>query len=302
MDPLASQFETHRAHLRSVAYRMLGSRSEADDAVQEAWLRLSQSDASAVENLQSWLTTIVARVCLDQLRVRKSRSAPLPDEASPLGEVTAPDANALLADSIGPALIVVLDSLAPVERLAFVLHDLFAVSFDEIAGVINKTPAAARQIASRARRRVQGREEPLSADAQRRQQIVAAFLAASRGGNFEALLEVLDPNASVRADATASALGQLSPMAGAAEVAKFFSTRARGAHAYSFDGVPNAAWAPGGTVKVAFFITIGANGKISEVELVADADRLAPMDLEPTEVSPTSTSAAPSTSSLPTAR
>ena len=279
MDTLASQFEDHRAHLRSVAYRMLGSRADADDAVQEAWVRLSQADSSAVENLRGFLTTVVARVCLDQLRVRAARPVPPPDDA-----VAEPaDTNAMLADSLGPALLVVLDALAPVERLAFVLHDLFAVSFEEIAVVINKTPAAARQIASRARRRVQQKEAPPSADTARRTELVAAFLAASRGGHFDALLSVLDPDAEFRADATAQGFGAPGTLTGAPAVAKFFTTIARGAHAYLVDGGPQAAWAPGGNVRIAFFLSVDANGRISGVELVADQSRLALMDLEPTE-------------------
>ena len=279
MDTLASQFEDHRAHLRSVAYRMLGSRADADDAVQEAWVRLSQADSSAVENLRGFLTTVVARVCLDQLRVRAARPVPPPDDA-----VAEPaDTNAMLADSLGPALLVVLDALAPVERLAFVLHDLFAVSFEEIAVVINKTPAAARQIASRARRRVQQKEAPPSADTARRTELVAAFLAASRGGPFDALLSVLDPKAEFLADAVAEGFGAPGTVNGAPAVATFFTTIARGAHAYLVDGVPQAAWAPGGNVRIAFFMTIDAHGKISRVELVADQSRLSQMDLEPTE-------------------
>lgn len=280
MDTLASEFETHRAHLRSVAYRMLGSRADADDAVQEAWVRLSQADSAAVENLQSFLTTVVARVCLDQLRVRKARSAPVPEEVK---VAESADANAMLADSLGPALLVVLDSLAPVERLAFVLHDLFAVEFEEIATIINKTPAAARQIASRARRRVQQKPEPVSPDMEQRTKLVAAFLAASRGGNFDALLEVLDPNAVARIDTTAQGIGAPPSLVGAPAIATFFTTVARGAHAYLVDGVPQAAWAQQGNVRIAFFMTINAGGKISGVEFVADPSRLASMDLEPTE-------------------
>jgi len=280
MPTLASEFETHRTHLRSVAYRMLGSRADADDAVQEAWVRLSQADSSTVENLQSWLTTIVARVCLDQLRTRKARSAPVPEEVN---FNDAADTELAMADSLGPALIVVLDSLAPIERLAFVLHDLFAVSFDEIAGIINKTPAAARQIASRARRRVQQKDEPVSTDTETRTKLIAAFLAASRGGNFDALLEVLDPQAEARIDSTAQAIGAPPALIGAAAIATFFTTKARGGRAYLVDGVPQAAWAQQGNVRIAFFMTFNARGKISGIEFVADPSRLSSMDLERTE-------------------
>ena len=197
---LAERFEAHRTHLRAVAYRMLSSLSEADDAVQEAWLRLSRSDTSAVENLGGWLTTVIARVCLDMLRARKSR------REEPMGphvpEPAADDTHgreAEMADSVGAALLVVLETLAPAERLAFVLHDMFAVPFEEIAPIVGRTPAAARQLASRARRRVQGAPPP-DADISRQRKIVDAFLAASRNGDFEGLLAVLDPDVVFRAD------------------------------------------------------------------------------------------------------
>ena len=200
---LAEQFEANRARLRAVAYRMLGSTGEVDDAVQETWLRLSRSDTSAVENLGGWLTTVVARVCLDMLRSRKSR------REEPMGphvpEPVADDAHgrdAEMADSVGAALLVVLETLAPAERLAFVLHDMFAVPFEEIARIVGRTPAAARQLASRARRRVQGSPPP-DADFDRQKKIVDAFLKASRDGDFEGLLAVLDPEVVLRADTAA---------------------------------------------------------------------------------------------------
>src|SRR5690349_21229405 len=204
---LASQFEANRAHLRKVAYRMLGATAEVDDAVQETWLRLSRSDADAVENLRGWLTTIITRVCLDMLRARKSR------REEPMGphvpEPAADDAYARdveMADTIGTALLVVLETLAPAERLAFVLHDMFAVPFEEIAPIVERTPAAARQLASRARRRVQGSPPP-DADFSRQKNIVEAFLKASRDGDFEGLLAVLDPEVVLRADSAAQRLG-----------------------------------------------------------------------------------------------
>src|SRR6186997_571751 len=202
---LAEQFEENRAHLRSVAYRMLGSVSEVDDAVQEAWLRLSRADATSIDNLGGWLTTVVARVCLDMLRSRTSRReepftphAPEPVATGTRG--SSPEQEALLADSVGLALLVVLDRLTPAERLAFVLHDLFAVPFEEIAGIVGRSPAAARQLASRARRRVQGAPASPDADLGRQREVVDAFIAAMRSGNFDALVAVLDPDVVIRSD------------------------------------------------------------------------------------------------------
>lgn len=199
---LAERFESHRSHLRAVAYRMLGSRAEAEDAVQEAWLRLSRSDTSRVDNLGGWLTTVVGRVCLDMLRTRKSRAEQPLDSGPPVPADTAPDPeqDALLADSVGVALLVVLETLSPAERLAFVLHDLFAVPFDEVATIVGRTPTAARQLASRARRRVQGAEAP-DTDLVRQRRVVDAFLAAARDGDFDALVEVLDPDVVARSEA-----------------------------------------------------------------------------------------------------
>ena len=202
---LAEQFEANRTHLRAVAYRMLGSLSEADDAVQEAWLRLSRSDTSGVENLGGWLTTVVARVCLDMLRSRKSRreeplGAHVPDPMVSREDGIDPEHEALLADSVGLALLVVLETLAPAERVAFVLHDMFDLPFDEIAPIVGRSPTAARQLASRARRRVQGAATVPDADLTRQREVVDAFLAASRGGDFDALLALLDPDVVLRAD------------------------------------------------------------------------------------------------------
>jgi RNA polymerase sigma-70 factor (ECF subfamily) len=222
-DWLVERFEGHRTHLRAVAYRMLGSRSDADDAVQEAWLRLHRSDSSGVENLGGWLTTIVARVCLNMLQSRKSRrEEPLgdhvPDPIASHEDGTDPEHEALQADAVGLALLVVLDTLTPAERLAFVLHDMFAVPFDEIAPIVERSPAAARQLASRARRRVQGATTP-DADVNRQREVVNAFLAASRGGDFDALLAVLDPDVVLRADGAAVAAGASSEVRGASAVA-----------------------------------------------------------------------------------
>ena len=202
-DLLAERFETHREHLRAVALRMLGSSHEADDAVQEAWLRLSRTDADAVDNLAGWLTTVVSRVCLDMLRARATRPEALPDAAPDPVTVASPEDEAVLADSVGLALLVVLDTLAPAERLAFVLHDIFAVSFEEIAPIVGRTPVAARQLASRARRRVQSDPAFPNAPATTQREVVAAFLAAAREGDFAALLRLLDPDVVLRADAVA---------------------------------------------------------------------------------------------------
>src|SRR6266581_3822257 len=205
---LAERFEEHRTHLRAVAYRMLGSLSEADDAVQESWLRLSRSDPSGIENLGGWLTTVVARVCLNVLRSRQSRgeepmSVRVPDPIVGREDEFDPDHQVLLSDSVGLALLVVLETLAPAERLAFVLHDMFAVPFDEIAGIVGRSPTAARQLASRARRRVQGAGVARDPDPPRQRAVVGAFLAASRGGDFDALLALLDPDIVLRADRAA---------------------------------------------------------------------------------------------------
>src|SRR6266498_3278547 len=231
---LAKQFEDHRAHLNGVAYRMLGSLSEAEDAVQEAWLRLSRSDASNVENLRGWLTVVVARVCLDMLRSRKARheealNTELSESVVNDQDEIGPEREALLADSVGLALLVVLDTLDPAERLAFVLHDMFAVPFDEIATIVDRSPAAARQLASRARRRVQGADTAPEVDPTRQREVVDAFLTASRGGDFEALLAVLDPDVVLRADPAAVQAGALAEARGAAAVADGFSERARAA-------------------------------------------------------------------------
>jgi RNA polymerase sigma factor (sigma-70 family) len=278
-DRLAERFEEHRAHLRAVAYRMLGSASEADDAVQEAWLRLSRADNSEVRNLGGWLTTIVARVCLTMLQSRRSRreepaGAEMPDrEQGP-----DPEHEALQADSVGLALLVVLDTLTPAERLAFVLHDMFAVPFDEIAPIVGRSPAATRQLASRARRRVRGAEPP-DADLARKREIVGAFLTASRGGDFEALLALLDPDVVLRADPVAVRMGPSQEVRGAAAVAGTFSGRARGARPAFVDGVPGAVWVQGGRLRVVFAFTI-RDGRVVGIDLLADPEHLDRLDLE----------------------
>jgi RNA polymerase sigma factor (sigma-70 family) len=219
------QFEQHRAHLQAVAYRMLGSVSEAEDALQEAWVRLSRADANAVENMGGWLTTVVGRICLDMLRARRSRREDyvgtwLPEPIVSSDETVDPENEALLADAVGLALFVVLETLSPAERLAFVLHDMFAVPFDDIAPIVDRSADATRQLASRARRRVQGAAPVPDADLARQREIVDAFLAASRAGDFEALLEVLDPDVVFRADAGFDSRLAREPITGAAAVAR----------------------------------------------------------------------------------
>jgi RNA polymerase sigma factor (sigma-70 family) len=277
-DWLAERFEEHRAHLRAVAYRMLGSPTEADDAVQETWMRLSRSDSSAVQNLGGWLTTVVARVCLNMLSSRQSRredpaGSELPEPAPGPAESADPEQQALLADAIGLALLVVLDTLAPAERLAFVLHDMFDVPFDEIAPIVDRSPAAARQLASRARRRVRAADGAAGADPGRQREVVTAFLAASRGGDFDALLALLDPDAVLRADATAVRLGAPEQARGAAGVASFMHRRAGGASPAIVSGAAGAAWMVGGRPRVVFSFTV-ARGRITAIDLIADPEPL----------------------------
>lgn len=277
---LAERFEADRSRLRGVAYRMLGSLSEAEDAVQEAWLRLSRSDAGEIDNLNGWLTTVTARVCLDMLRSRRARREQpmgpgVPEPAISHEEV---EREAMLADSVGVALLVVLERLAPAERLAFVLHDMFAVPFDEIAPIVGRSPTAARQLASRARRRVQGGGEPADVDRGRQQEVVGAFLAASRAGNFEALLAVLDPDVVFRADGVAVRMGSLAEVRGAEAVANTFKGRAQGARPALVDGALGLLVAPGGHLRVVLRLTI-AGDRIVGIEAVADPERLAGLDL-----------------------
>src|SRR5579875_2693177 len=288
---LAERFEEHRAHLRAVAYRLLGSPSEAEDAVQDTWLRLSRADRSDVANLGGWLTTVVARVCLNRLQARASRreeprdvDAHRPEPIVREAEGTDPEHEALLADAVGPALLVVLDTLAPAERLSFVLHDVFAVPFEEIAAIVERSPAAARQLASRARRRVQGAETTPDADLGRQRTLVDAFLAAARGGDFQALLALLDPDVVVRADPAAVQLGAAQwgaaqEVRGATGVAATFARlRARAARPALVDGVAGAVWAPGGQPRVVFSFTV-AGGKIVAIDLIADPVRVSQLDL-----------------------
>jgi RNA polymerase sigma-70 factor (ECF subfamily) len=263
---------------------MLGSMSEADDAVQEAWLRLSRSDSSGVENLGGWLTTVVARVCLDVLRSRKSRrEEPLdPNAAEPItrrSDGSDPEEDALLGDSVGLAMIVVLEMLSPAERVAYVLHDVFDVPFDDIARVVARSPAAARQLASRARRRIRGAATVPDADLSRRRHVVEAFHAASRDGDFDALLAVLDPDVVLRADDGAVEAGASAETRGAAAVAEIFSGRARAARPAMVDGSAGLVWAPGGQPRIVFSFTI-VSGKIVEINLTADPERIRKFNVE----------------------
>jgi RNA polymerase sigma-70 factor (ECF subfamily) len=291
-ESLAGRFEAQRAHLRAVAYRMLGSQSEADDAVQETWLRLSRSDADGVENLGGWLTTVVARVCLDVLRSRKSRrEEPLgPDVPEPVSGSEGgfePERDELLAESVGLALLVVLQTLAPAERVAFVLHDMFDLPFDEIAPIVGRSSTATRQLASRARRRVQGvppasdasRDIVRDAGRPRQREVVEAFLAASRGGDFEALLNVLDPNIVVRADSAAMSLGSPAEIHGAAAVARAFLGKAQRARPALVNGAMGIAVATApGRLLVVLRLTI-IQGRIVEIDAVADAESMRQLDL-----------------------
>ncbi|EJL23350.1 RNA polymerase sigma factor, sigma-70 family [Caulobacter sp. AP07] len=278
---LAGQFEANRAHLRRVAYRMLGSHGEADDAVQEAWLRLSRSDAAAVANLGGWLTTVVSRVCLDMLRARRSRredalGPQVPEPAVDEDDADFPGREMLLADSIGLAMTVVLEALPPAERVAFVLHDLFDLPFEEIAVIVGRTPGAARQLASRARRRVRGATTSAQTDQVRQRQVVDAFLAASRGGDLSALLAVLDPDVVFRSDAQAVRVGGAEELRGADAVAATFVGRAQAARPALVDGALALAVERDGRLFVVLRLAV-ADGRITSIEAVADHERLAGM-------------------------
>jgi RNA polymerase sigma-70 factor (ECF subfamily) len=284
---VARRFEAERPRLKGLAIRMLGSASEADDVVQEAWLRLDRADPETVDNLRGWLTTVVARLCLNVLQARRTRrEQPLETSTSAAreGGVAAepgPEDETLIADAVGPALLIVLDTLTPAERLAFVLHDVFAVPFDEIAPIIDKTPAATRQLASRARRRVQGVRPRADETRARRQAIVSAFLAASREGRFEELLRLLDPEAVIRADATAVRMGGVAAeVRGARGVAGTFSGRAHALRLALLDGLPGLIWTLRGEVKVAFAFTIEAD-RVTGIEMLADPERLSVLSVEP---------------------
>jgi RNA polymerase sigma factor (sigma-70 family) len=281
---LAERFEEKRAHLRGVAYRMLGSLSEADDAVQEAWLRLNRADVSGVNNLGAWLTTVVARVCLDALRSRNSRREDALDEEKVEripGRATPrdPEQELLLANSVGLALLVILDTLEPAERLAFVLHDMFAVPFDEIATMVGRSPDAARQLASRARRRVQGPPAVPNADLTRQREVVDAYLAAARGGDFDALVALLDPDIVLRADRQALGRGASTEIRGASVIARrAIKGGARAAQPAMVNGTVGVVVAPRGKLLMVLRFAI-TDGKIVEMEAIADPERLRQLEL-----------------------
>jgi RNA polymerase sigma-70 factor (ECF subfamily) len=286
---LAEQFEEHRSHLRGVAYRMLGSASEAEDAVQESWIRLGRTDVTDVENLRAWLTTVVARVCLDMLRTRTSRREDPLDTHVPDPVITRapadPESDAMLADSVGLALLVVLETLEPAERLAFVLHDVFGMTFDDIAPIVDRSAVAARQLASRARRRVQGRAPNAERDLRQQRTVIDAFMAAAQKGDFEGLVAVLDPDIVLRADGGA--------VAGLSRVVRGASAVAVQAATFSRSGLSNqlvlvnghlgfVSRRPDGRVFAVIGFTI-ANGKVVEMDILADPERLGRLDLSAIE-------------------
>lgn len=296
-DWLAGQFESHRGHLRAVAFRMLGSLTEANDAVQEAWLRLHRARGDGIENLGGWLTTTVSRVCLDMLRARKARREGEPPRASsgpsPHGDPGSaepgqgaaaalsppdPEQEAILADSVGLAMLVVLESLEPAERVAFVLHDVFGISFDDIATIVERSPEAARQLASRARRRLRGETRVPRQTLERQREVVGAFLAASRDGDFDRLLSLLDPQVVFRPDLSSRLGGPKQEIRGAAEVAKLFSGRAQVARMALVNGEIGIVVAPRGRLLLALVPTV-VSGRIVALDVVAGPDRLRELQL-----------------------
>jgi len=284
---LAKRFEAHRSRLESIACRMLGSQTEAEDAVQETYLRLMRGGTSGVDNLAGWLTTIVARVCLDVLRKRKSRrEVPADSKIEAIPGTDDLERDKLMADSVGVAMLIVLETLTPPERVAFVLHDLFNLSFEEIAPVVGRSPMAARQLASRGRRRVQGAPANTQADRARQREVVGAFLAASQSGDYSALLAILDPDVVLRADAAAVAASARANVPGIAtevygreSIANIFRGRARAAQLALVDGDTGLAIAPGGQPRVVMDFVLD-NGRIVEISLIADPERIAALDLK----------------------
>ena len=287
---LAARFEANRNHLRSVAYRILGSKAQADDAVQETYLRLMRADQAGVDNFAGWLTTVVARICLDMLRERKQRhEVPVDGEAETLPAADTPENEMLIADSIGIAMLVVLETLTPTERVAFVLHDIFDVSFDEIAPIIGRSSMAARQLASRGRRRIQGVPTAPQADRARQREVVGAFLAASRGGDLSSLVKVLAPDVVMRADAaavkaSAARAGQNVPLlsaeiSGHESVADLFRNRLKAAQLALVDGDQGLVIAPQGQPRLVIDFVL-EDGRIVEISLIGDPERIAALDLE----------------------
>jgi RNA polymerase sigma-70 factor (ECF subfamily) len=279
---VARQFEANRSRLEGIAHRMLGSRAEADDAVQEAWFKVVRADLAAVENFSGWLTTVTGRVCLDRLRSRRSRledavGADIPDAEDSTKEHD-PSEAAILAESVGAALLVVLDSLAPDERVAFVLHDVFAVPFDTIGEVVDRSPQAARQLASRARRRVQGAPAVGSVDLVQHRALVEAFLRAARKGDFETLVRLLHPDVVLKPDEAALRMGSRPETRGAKDVASALSGGAKGARLVLADGVMALAWAPGGRVRSVIQFTV-VDERIAAITVTADSQRIAELDI-----------------------
>jgi RNA polymerase sigma-70 factor (ECF subfamily) len=278
-----AQFEASRPRLEAVAYRMLSSRAEAEDAVQEAWIRLRRTDPETVENLGGFLTTVIGRVCLDRLRARRARpevpTEAVPRDVDPDPAVEDDPANeVVLAESVGAALLVVLDRLSPAERVAFVLHDVFAVPFDDVAEILDRSPDATRQLASRARRRIQGTETGVGVDLVRQRAVVDAFLRAARGGDFDALLRLLDPNVVLVPDAAAVQMGSLREMHGAHDVAAALSGGARGARLAIVNGLAGFVWAPGGQLRGVVEFTVD-DGRIVAIDVTGDAERIQELDI-----------------------
>jgi RNA polymerase sigma factor (sigma-70 family) len=285
---LAERFEANRGHLRSVAYRMLGSQGDADDAVQEAWLRLAHTEAAGIANLRGWLTTVVARVCLDMLRARKTRGEAPMVNAETIASGGDVERDLQIADSVGLAMLVVLETLSPAARVAFVLHDVFNLPFDDIAPIVGRSPATARQLASRARQRVQGGSANLEADRARQREVAGAFLAAARGGDFSTLLAILDPRVVLRADASMVAaslarLGDTPPLApeihGQEEVAKLFKGRAKAAQSALVDGEAGLVFAFAGQPRAVIDFVI-EDGRIVEINMIGDPQTIGALDLE----------------------
>jgi RNA polymerase sigma-70 factor (ECF subfamily) len=280
---LTTQFETTRPRLRAVAYRMLGSHAEADDAVQETWLKLSRTDVASVDNLGGWLTTVIARVCLDRLRSRRTRAEEAlgthtADEVPGSADEHDPLEQAVMAESVGAALMMVLDLLAPAERVAFVLHDVFAVPFDEISQIVGRSPDAARQLASRARRRLQGTGPTAGLDLVGQRQVVDAFLRAARGGDFDGLMKLLDPDVEFRPDAAALRMGALQPARGASAVATALSGGAKAARLALVDGMAALVWAPAGHTRGVIQFTV-SDDRVVAIDVTGDPDRIDTFDI-----------------------
>jgi RNA polymerase sigma factor (sigma-70 family) len=280
---LGTAFQASRQRLHAIAFRMLGSQVEADDAVQDTWLRLSSTDPERIDNLNGWLTTVVGRVCLDRLRSRRTRREDMVgdemrDLPGPARAQRDPADDAVIAESIGAALLVVLDSLGPAERVAFVLHDIFAVGFDEVAEIVGRSPAAARQLASRARRRVQGTSGPTQLDLVRQREVVDAFLRAARTGDFDALVKVLDPTVVLHADAAAEEMGSFPTTEGAVQVASMLAGGAQTARRAIINGLAGLVWAPGGRVRSVIQFTV-VEGLITAIDVTADAERINGFDI-----------------------